>query len=110
MRVNKLSDMKKGWFVGDFFPTLIKTSDVEVAVKKYNKGDYEARHYHKAATEVTVIISGRVMMNNNEYIAGDIVVIDPYEDVDFRALEDVVSTVVKFPGVKSDKYRGKYSA
>ena len=41
MKVSKLSDMEKGWFVGDFFPTLIKTTDVEVAVKNYKKGDYE---------------------------------------------------------------------
>ena len=46
-------------------------------------------------------------MNNNEYMAGDIIVIEPYEDTDFEALEDVVNTVVKFPGVKNDKYMGK---
>ena len=107
MKVSKLSDMGKGWFVGDFFPTLVKTTDVEVAVKNYKKGDYEERHYHKMATEITVIISGRVKMNNNEYIAGDIIVIEPYEDSDFEALEDVVNTVVKFPGAKNDKYMGK---
>ena len=84
MKVSKLSDMKKGWFVGDFLPTLMKTTDVEVAVKNYKKGDYEERHYHKMATEITVIISGRVKMNNNEYMAGDIIVIEPYEDTDLK--------------------------
>ena len=37
-----LSEMKKGWFVGNFSPTLCKTNDVEVAVKYYNAGDHEA--------------------------------------------------------------------
>ena len=35
MEVHKLSDMVCGWFVGDFEPTLYKTTDVEVAVQKF---------------------------------------------------------------------------
>ena len=75
MKVAKLKDMVKGWFVGNFDPTLIKTNDVEVAVKEYKKGDYEEKHYHKIATEITVIVSGRVKMNGIEYSKGDIIVI-----------------------------------
>ena len=60
MRTARLEDMVKGWFVGNFEPTLIKTNDVEVAVKSYNKGDYEEKHYHKIATELTVNVQGRV--------------------------------------------------
>jgi hypothetical protein len=40
MKVDKLDRMVKGWFVGNFEPTVIKTNDVEVAVKKYKAGDY----------------------------------------------------------------------
>ena len=109
MKVAKLEDMFKGWFVGNFDPTLIKTNDVEVAVKIYKKGDCEEEHYHKIATEITVIVSGRVKMNNVEYSKGDIIVIEPNETTDFEALEDVVNTVVKFPGANNDKYIGKVS-
>lgn len=107
MKVAKLEDMVKGWFVGSFDPTLIKTNDVEVAVKEYKKGDYEAKHYHKIATEITVIISGKVRMNGIEYSNGDIIVIEPNEVTDFEALEDAVNTVVKFPGASDDKYLGE---
>ena len=68
MQVSKLDDMAKGWFVGNFEPTLVKTNDVEVAVKSYKKGDAEDKHYHKIATEITVVVSGRVKMNNIIYI------------------------------------------
>ena len=34
----KLADMTKGWFVGNFEPSLWKTNDVEAAVKTYKKG------------------------------------------------------------------------
>jgi quercetin dioxygenase-like cupin family protein len=107
MKLAKLEDMVKGWFVGNFEPTLINTNDVEVAVKEYQKGDYEEKHYHKIATEITVIVSGRVKMNGIEYSKGDIIVIEPNEATDFEALEDTVNTVVKYPGAINDKYLGE---
>jgi quercetin dioxygenase-like cupin family protein len=107
MKTSKLSEMKKGWFVGDFDPTLIQTQVAEVAVKHYKKGDSEECHYHKIATEITVIISGKVRMNNVEYHPGEIVIINPNEATDFVALEDTVNTVVKIPGAKNDKYLGE---
>ena len=48
--------MIKGWFVGDFEPSLYKTQDFEVAVKRYLEGAVEKRHTHKVATEFTVIV------------------------------------------------------
>lgn len=104
MEVHKLSDMVKGWFVGSFEPTVIKTSDVEVAVKSYKKGDREDSHYHKIATEITVVVSGRVIMFGQEYIAGDIIVVHPGDVTSFEALEDTVNCVVKLPGASNDKY------
>ena len=85
MKVAKLEDMFKGWFVGNFDPTLLRTNDVEVAVKSYKKGDYETKHFHKIATELTVIISGRVRMNGVEYGKGDIIVMEPNEATDFES-------------------------
>ncbi len=108
MKTAKLEDMVKGWFVGNFEPTLLKTNDVEVAVKSYKKGDYEEKHYHKIATEITVIVSGRVKMNGVEYKAGDIVVMEPNESTDFECLEDgTQNVVVKHPGANNDKYVGE---
>jgi len=78
-----------------------------VAVKEYKKGDFEDRHYHKIATEITVIISGRVRMNGIEYSKGNIIVIEPKESTDFEALEDSVNAVVKYPGASNDKYLGE---
>jgi quercetin dioxygenase-like cupin family protein len=104
MKVDKLDRMVKGWFVGNFEPTVIKTNDVEVAVKKYKAGDYESAHYHKIATEITVIISGEVEMNGKKFIEGDIIVIEPNEPTDFRVLKDTITAVVKYPGANNDKY------
>lgn len=102
--VHRLEEMVRGWFVGDFTPTVVRTSAVEVAVQAYVKGQQEPRHVHRVATELTVIVSGRVTMNGVEYRAGDIVTIPPGRATDFVALEDVVTVVVKLPSVRGDKY------
>lgn len=104
MQVKRLEDMVKGWFVGNFDPTLCRTNDVEVAVKEYRAGDAEGKHYHKIATEITVIVSGTVRMNGVEYSKGDIIVMEPNEATDFEALTDAVNVVVKMPGANHDKY------
>ena len=106
MKIYKLEEMFKGWFVGNFIPTTLSTNDVEVAVKKYKAGDYEASHYHKIATEITVITEGQVKMNGLTYSSGSIIVIEPNQATDFLALTDVVTTVVKYPGANDDKYLG----
>lgn len=104
MKTYRLENMTKGWFVGDFLPTALKTGDAEVAVKPYRAGDHEGRHMHKVATEVTVIVDGEVEMSGQRYKTGDIVVIAPGEATDFTAITDVMTVVVKVPSVKGDKY------
>src|SRR3989344_6016639 len=104
MRTAKLHDMKKGWFVGNFEPAAFKTGNAEVAVKKYKAGDSEKKHFHRIATEITVVVSGEVEMNNNRYRAGDIVIIEPSEAADFKTIYDAITVVVKVPGAKNDKY------
>ncbi len=104
VRSAKLDDMKGGWFVGSFLPTLFNTTDVEVAVKRYRAGDREAAHYHRIATEITVVVSGEVEMAGGTWKAGDIIVLEPGDATDFRALADSINVVVKLPGATNDKY------
>lgn len=104
MKIDNLSRMTKGWFIGDFNPTVYKTNDVEVATKYYKAGEYEESHYHKISTEITVIVSGTVRMNDIEYVAGDIIVMEPNDATDFCAITDAVNVVVKLPRANNDKY------
>lgn len=104
MNVDRLERMVKGWFVGDFEPTLYRTRDVEVAVKHYQSGDYEGSHHHKIATELTVIVSGTARMAGRDVGPGEIVVLQPGEITDFTALTAVTSVCVKIPGAVDDKY------
>jgi quercetin dioxygenase-like cupin family protein len=102
--IHKLDDMVRGWFVGDFEPTVHRTSEVEVAIKSYRAGDAEERHVHKVATELTAVVSGFVRMEGRDLHAGDIVSIPPGQPSDFLALTDAVVVAVKLPAVAGDKY------
>jgi quercetin dioxygenase-like cupin family protein len=104
MKTFNIKDMVKGWFVGDITPVAFSTPSVEVAYKEYKKGDYDKAHYHKIATEVTLISSGSVKMNGVVYSKGEIIIINPMDVTDFEALEDSSTVVVKVPGAKNDKY------
>ena len=107
MMLSNLDKMTRGWFVGDFSPTLYKTTNCEVAVKHYKKDDFEEKRYHRVATEITVIVMGKVRMFDREFEAGDIIIAEPYDETDFMALEESKLCVVKIPGAKNDKYLSK---
>lgn len=104
MKKFNLNEFEKGWFIGNFKPTLFDTKDFEIAIKKYKKGDFEKSHMHKIAVEYTIIVNGRVVMNNELYEKDDIIVIEPGEYTDFKCLTDVITCVVKIPSSKNDKY------
>ena len=104
--ISHIDNMTKGWFIGNFEPTVLSTNDVEVAIKKYMKGEYEELHFHKIATEVTLIVEGIVKMKGSTYKTGDIITIRPGISTDFKAITDVTTVVVKHPGANNDKYLG----
>jgi hypothetical protein len=104
MKTAKLHDMVNGWFVGAFTPTALHSHACEVAVKHYAAGDREAAHFHKVATELTLILQGTVQMCGKQFSAGDIVVLEPGEITAFEALTDAVNVVVKLPGALNDKF------
>lgn len=104
MEIFKLKKFVKGWVVGDFVPSLIQTKDFEVAVKDYRVGVEEAMHVHKIAKEITVITSGKFMMNEQVLEKGDIVYLLPGESAEFSCLKSGTTVCIKTPSVKGDKY------
>ena len=105
MEAYSLNNMIRGWFIVNFEPSVLKTSEYEVGVKKYRRGDKEDRHYHLEADEITVIVSGAVKMDGIHYKENDIIVIRKGKSTDFECLSDeAVTVVVKTKSVAGDKY------
>lgn len=101
MNVNEYT---KGWLFGNFEPSLINSKDIEVGLKYYKKGDKESSHVHKIITEYTIVVSGKIKMNDEVYIEKDIVTILPNVPTNFESLEDSITLVIKTPSIPSDKH------
>jgi quercetin dioxygenase-like cupin family protein len=104
MQVKRIEDMKGGWFIGNFDPTVLYTSDFEVGYKFHQKGEKWDVHYHKRAIEITYLLRGKMLIQGRELTSGDIFTIFPYEVADPVFLEDCEVVIVKTPSVVGDKY------
>jgi quercetin dioxygenase-like cupin family protein len=99
-----LKDMNRGWFIGDFKPSILKTGLFEVGYKKYKTGDKEEKHIHRIAIEYTVVTKGIVEMNGIQYHEGDIVIVPTNQATTFKSITDSETLVVKVPSIPNDKY------
>ncbi|MDD4981570.1 MAG: hypothetical protein WC329_03215 [Candidatus Omnitrophota bacterium] len=110
MRKSNLDKMIRGWFIGDFPRAVYRTTEFEVAVKSEKAGARVNKHFHKVASEITLVVRGIIRLNKKNFAKGDIIVIGPGEAVDYRVVKDAVTVIVKVPSVQKDKYyteRGK---
>ncbi len=99
-----INDMIKGWFVGDFNPSILKSKLFEAGVKEYKKGEKENNHMHKIGTEITVVVRGKVIMCDRVISEGEMILMRPGVATAFEALEDTITFVVKTPSAIGDKY------
>ncbi len=103
MKKHRIASFTKGWFIGDFTPTLLATREFEAGMKYYVKGDKEEAHVHEIAREYTIVGTGRYRMNGETLEAGDVMELAPGDVSDFECLESGVTFVVKYPSAKNDK-------
>ena len=104
MKIHKLQDMVRGWFIGDFEPSVLRTKGFEVGVLTHKKGEYWAEHYHKIATEINILLKGDMSVNGIHINEGDIFVLEPNETAAPVFHEDCTVLCVKTPSVIGDKY------
>jgi len=96
--------MKNGWFIGGFTPTAFLTSAAEVCYTHHKAGEIIQPHYHALAVEITLVVEGRIEIQGQPYIAGDIFIIRPGEAVSPIILEDTTVVVAKIPSRITDKH------
>ena len=104
MQRYNLLEFTGGWVVGDFIPSILRTKDAEVAIKRYKAHDSESDHTHKIADEITIVVDGIVRMNGIILTQNSIVHIKAGESADFQALTNATTCVIKLPSVIGDKY------
>lgn len=94
-----------GWLVGDFSPALFKRTDIEVGIKKLDKGFVDKAHWHEKSTEYNFIIAGRMRLETGQTVKeGEAFSYKPNEVSECAALEDTIILVIRDASVSNDKY------
>ena len=104
MKVYRIEDMKGGWFIGDFDPSVTKTKEFEIGYKIHPAGEKWDVHYHKEADEITFLLRGKMIIQGKELNSGDIFMIPRYEVADPVFVEECEVIIVKIPSILGDKY------
>ena len=105
MKHYDLNNFINGWFIGNFLPSIYETENIEVAVKFLNSGQKEDSYVQLKATEITVVTSGKIEINNKIFTKGSIIEISPNEPANFNCLVDCVLVCIKFPSIPNDKVK-----
>lgn len=103
MKIERIENFKRGWFIGNFEPSIFKTDGFEVGILTHKKGEEWPCHYH-TGREINYLVSGKIRVQNKVIEMGDIFMFEPYEVADPEFLEDCVVVVVKTPSLPGDKY------
>jgi quercetin dioxygenase-like cupin family protein len=107
MIVDDIKNMFRGWFIGDFEPSILKTKEFEAAILFHPKGEKWPKHFHKEAVEINVLITGKMIINGELLSPGNIFLIEKNEIADPEFLEDCTIVCVKTPSIPGDKYEVK---
>lgn len=103
MKRYKLENFYKGWFVGNFEPSILK-DNFEVGIVRHKAGEFHQDHFHKECIEINVIIEGKIKINGEFFESEDVFVIYPYEVSQAEFLTDVTIVVVRDKSKPFDKF------
>lgn len=103
MKKAHIDNFIKGWFIGNFEPSLLK-ANFEVGVQTHAAGELHTDHFHKLSTEINLVIEGTIKINNQLFVPGDIFILEPYEISQVEYITDVKILVVRNQSDPDDKY------
>jgi dTDP-glucose pyrophosphorylase len=104
VEIFKLENFKNGWIIGDFEPSILKNSGVELAVMNKKKGKgINNFHYHENCMEINVLIKGKMLVNDKIINENDIFIFNKNVPSIYEYLEDCVFVVFKNKPSNTDK-------
>jgi len=104
MQFDNIESFFRGWYVGNFEPSILKTDEFEVGLLTHSQGEKWPKHLHKIVTEINLLVEGKMIIGGREISSGDIFVIFPNEVAEPEFLTDCKLVVIKTPSIPGDKY------
>ena len=103
IKVYKIEDFTRGWFIGDFEPSILKNTGMELGFMKHKKGETIKFHYHEHCTEINLLVKGKMSNCGKNIEKGDIFVFDKYSPACPIFLEDSEIVCFKSKPSNNDK-------
>ena len=104
MKVLNINDFKAGWFIGNFEPTILKTSDFEIALKVHKHDEKIQPHRHNHTVEYNLLTDGKMEVNGMKIEEGDIFILEKAEICNVKILSKIAKVVcIKVPSNPKDK-------
>ncbi len=104
VEIFKLENFKNGWIIGNFEPSLLKNSGIELAVMNKKKGrGINDFHYHEHCIEINVLIKGKMLINDKIINENDIFIFNKNVPSIYEYLEDCIFVVFKNKLSNTDK-------
>jgi dTDP-glucose pyrophosphorylase len=100
---SKISDMFRGWCIGDFTPAFLRTKNFEVGIFNHKAGEHWDFHIHDHSDECNYIVSGRMTINDVEYVTGDRFVMRKGTLACPKFIEHCIVLCIKLPSIPGDK-------
>jgi hypothetical protein len=94
----------RGWMIGNFEPSALKTPLFEVGIMSHKKGELHAFHFHKIGCEINVLLKGKMKVNGVELKETQIFILEPNQLSCPEFLEDCEILCLKIPSVPTDKH------
>lgn len=104
IQLSSLSNMTRGWIIGDFLPSVYRTNTFEAGLLTHKKGEEWGAHVHKIGTEINCLVSGRMSINDIIIEPGTIFTVPTGLLTKATFLEDCKVMCIKVPSDTNDKY------
>lgn len=98
-----IDDYIRGWLIGDFIPSIVRTSAYEVGISRHKKGEHWGFHYHHELDEYNILLSGKMYINNRLLESGDYFMIPKDIIACPKFVEDCTIVCLKSPSKPKDK-------
>jgi dTDP-glucose pyrophosphorylase len=103
-KIWNIHDFTRGWFIGDFLPSIIKTKNYEIALLTHLKDEQWDYHYHEKSDEINFLINGKMRINDRIITERQVFYIPKKQIACPQFLENCKILCIKFPSVIGDKY------
>jgi hypothetical protein len=103
MKTYRIEDSIGGWYIGNFDNAAYKTKGLEASLKVHKQFEVWDWHYHEHLDEINLLISGNMVIQGKQLVAGDIFILEPMEIADPIFMTDCTIVCIKVPNFTNDK-------